>query len=86
VRRHEPACNASVTVQLADPSLTVTVSPFGTVPDPGALAETLIATEYDCPKTVAPERSLVIEVLVLTLLTICETAPDVLVAKFVFPL
>ena len=85
VSKHDPAAELSVTLQFADPSLTVTVSPLGIAPAPGALTVTLTATEYACPTTVAVERSLVMVVVVLALLTTCETAVEVLVAKFVSP-
>ena len=69
VSEQDPPAELRVTVQVADPSLTVTVSPLGVVPAPGRLIVTLTVTEYACPATVAVERSFVMVVVVLALLT-----------------
>ena len=66
------------------PSLKVTVSPAGIVPAPGATEATVAVKVTDWPNTegLAEEVSVVV---VLAWLTTCETAVEVLVAKFVSP-
>lgn len=83
VNEHEVA--GSVIVQLCEPSLTVIV-PVG-VPAPGEVTETLAATLYACPTTVAvpSAAALVMAVVVFALFTVCEAVPE-LALKFASPL
>src|ERR1700722_12439795 len=85
VSDQDPAAELRGTVQLADPSLTVTVSPLGIVPAPGALIATLTATEYACPTTVAVARLFVIVVVVAAGFTVCAVPADALVLKLESP-
>ena len=68
----------TVAVQFAAPSLTVTFSVPGMLPLPGPLTPTVKATVYDCPATVAVDRSEVIVVIVPALFTACDSAGEVL--------
>ena len=82
VREQFPA--AAAPVQLAVPSLTVTL-PVG-VPLPGALAATVNATEYACPTTVAVVKFDVMVVVVLALLTVIRDELALLFLQLLFVL
>jgi hypothetical protein len=60
---------SDVIVQMADPSLTVTLPPG--VPAPGGTAATLTATVYGWPTTVAALRSEVMVVALAATFTVC---------------
>jgi hypothetical protein len=70
---NEQLAVGSVAVQVALPSLTVTV-PVG-VPPPGDVTAKVNATVYAWPTVVAVDRFVVIVVVVLALLTVCAFVP-----------
>jgi hypothetical protein len=81
VTLHVPA--DTVPTQVSTPSLTVTL-PVG-VPLPGAVTETVKFTVTGCPAVEGSGLSRVIAVVVLALLTVCETPADVEARKLALP-